>query len=436
MSTKRKCVTASDELPPGKRQAIADWVDTSNRAFPSAEICEPLPIPESSLALADNETMSQASSHEASQPRTRSVRTQSVMSTISGKLTSSSTRYDTQLRMRYIYDADKNHHISGLSNMQELRNLLSQERSSPELMSEMHMELRTILMNAATEDAVMVVLKQHLLKEEWKYQPHGSILENAPWNQHVPITPELSPQLSDPRPDMAYGWKEQAFQGLSSSGALDEVYIDQGKRETQTRYQDELRSYQAPSSRLFWPVVTIEGKGPRGTLDEAHLQNAYNAAVMLNNIFQLKRKAHRPLPYDQALVFTVNLVYYNIELTCHWVSAGEDGQDVFLGKVLRCWTMRDDTAAQWNLARMGIRNCIEWARNKALPDIRSDLAAVREIQRQQGPRQISSIPSVTQSFHRSFLADRLDTISMDDASNNTVGDNGSEVGEASSSHRR
>lgn len=148
---------------------------------------------------------------------------------------------------------------------------------------------------------------------------------------------------------------------------------------------------------MYWPIVTVEAKGPDGTHYQCHLQNEHNAAIMLNNRLQLKRKANLPIPYDQAVVFTIDMASFIVELNCHWVSAGENGEDIFWGKQLKCWNLHDESPEYFNSARQSIRNCIEWARHNALSEIRSDLTALRVL-RLQASSSLASISMPNQTL--------------------------------------
>lgn len=116
---------------------------------------------------------------------------------------------------------------------------------------------------------------------------------------------------------------------------------------------------------------------------------------MLNNRLQLERQANLPIPYNQAVVFTIDMASFIVELHCHWVSAGENGEDVFRGKQLKCWNLHDESPEYFNNARRSIRNCVEWARRNALSEIRSDLTALRLL-RLQASSSLASISNLNQ----------------------------------------
>jgi len=98
-------------------------------------------------------------------------------------------------------------------------------------------------------------------------------------------------------------------------------------------------------------------------------------AIMLNNRFHLKRTAGLPLPYVQALIFTVSLTT-TASLNCHWVSQDKEGDDVFWTKQLASWDLFSMEPDTLNKARRAIRNCIEYARRNSFDEIQANLVVI------------------------------------------------------------
>lgn len=253
---KRSTLPESDSIFGAKRQAIADWVGAVTKLSPSPDIQPLVEFPRTGNEV--NKTMSQATS-------------QSGRTSNSSRITPDSVDFEPELRRRNIRDADKDDTEPKPANWRQLQELLQQDRATPEVASEEHKSIRRATYRARTEATALMSLGPRLLKEGWSLERASSVQNNAPWIRHMPIMPTRTPYLSDPKPDTAYGWEVQAFQDVDVGRALEDCIVDLLKRERQKRYQGDKKSYEAPRPDLYWPVVTVEAKGPDGTHYECHL---------------------------------------------------------------------------------------------------------------------------------------------------------------------
>lgn len=173
-------------------------------------------------------------------------------------------------------------------------------------------------------------------KESWFDEQTIARQKGQAWNRCIPLHPKLLPKLSPPKPDTAIGWSTESFEN-----SLDADFFSENGP-TSTKPGD---SYATPSEEMCWPVVTIEGKGARGQICKARLQNLHNASIMVNNILELKIRVREKTKgndledfYGRALVFTVELTTELIQINCHWAVKGKDGQTSYYGRTLDSWT--------------------------------------------------------------------------------------------------
>lgn len=148
----------------------------------------------------------------------------------------------------------------------------------------------------------------------------------------------MEPKLPAPKPDQAIGWTSKLFDKFDAR-ALSIDISSTGPR--------AVRSFAAPGENMHWPVFTVEGKGAAGQLRKAQRQNLYNAAIMINNLLELKKMVtSKDSPFGRALVMSMELTAEVVQLNCHWAIRSAEGDIIFYGKTLGSWSLhcpRPDT---------------------------------------------------------------------------------------------
>ena len=192
------------------------------------------------------------------------------------------------------------------------------------------------------------------------------------WRRDIGLQPELKPTLTAPKPDVTIGWKPEVFK---------------------SRYKKAYKSLQAFISPIAgfksvaWPICTVETRGDGGSMRVARLQNLHNGAIMLSNLFELKRKCGNEEDFfNKVHVIGVELTAESVQLSCYWSCRNSIGDVECFGKRLQCWTLFDETGDSLRNARRGIRNVVEWIKPRTLEWIQSDMAAF-EIRNEQVLRQ-------------------------------------------------
>lgn len=88
---------------------------------------------------------------------------------------------------------------------------------------------------------------------------------------------------------------------------------------------------------MAWPIFTIEAKGDRGSLRVARLQNLHIGAVMLSNMFELKRKCgNEEAFFNKVHVIGIELTAESVQLSCYWACRNDLGVVEYFGKMLQC----------------------------------------------------------------------------------------------------
>lgn len=226
---KRGTLSEPSSVSESKRQAIVDWVGAITKSSPLPNSQPFIELPKA-YGHEDNEIMSQATS-------------QSGSTTISSRVAPDSLDFEPELRRRNIRDADKDDTEPKPANWRQLQELLQQDRASPEIAPDEHKNIRRAMYRARTEASALMSLGPRLLKESWSLERAVSVQSNAPWIRHMPVMPTRTPYLSDPKPDISYGWEVQAFQNIDVGRVLEDYIVDNAKKEKQKKYQGDKKSY-------------------------------------------------------------------------------------------------------------------------------------------------------------------------------------------------
>lgn len=113
-----------------------------------------------------------------------------------------------------------------------------------------------------------------------------------------------------------------------------------------------------PAKGLVTPLLTVEIKGPGGSLDEARLQNRHNGACMVSNIVKLKRAAkQRVTTYRNRIqALTIEITPESVQVSCHWM----DRKKRYLSGPVQPTT----NIMELDRARQLVRNAIDWAKQE------------------------------------------------------------------------
>lgn len=291
-------------------------------------------------------------------------------STAVTSLSADHPQFGVQLRRRRIYDADAERLVKQYPiNWEEIQRVLKRDRASPQPSSTDHQGFRDRVNHAENgeESTIFDAVLPKFFKESWFDEPTIAWQKEHAWNTCIPLHPRLVPKLSPPKPDIAIGWSIESFE----SSYADLFYL-QGAATSMHG-----RSYSAPSGEMYWPMVTIEGKGAKGQIRIARLQNLHNASIMVNSILELKRNVSKKTKgneleafYGRALVFTVELTAELIQLNCHWAVEGNNGQTSYYGRTLDSWSLHSPKFEVFEDARRCVRNVVEWGRTQAFEEMK------------------------------------------------------------------
>lgn len=92
----------------------------------------------------------------------------------------------------------------------------------------------------------------------------------------------------------------------------------------------------------------------------ARLQNLHNGAIMLSNLFELKRKCgNEETFFNKIHVISVELTAESVQLSCYWSSRNNIGAIEHFGKRLQCWSLFDETGNSLRNARRSIHNAVD-----------------------------------------------------------------------------
>ena len=181
------------------------------------------------------------------------------------------------------------------------------------------------------------------------------------WRRDIALQPKLQPTLTTPKPHVTIGWKPAVFK---------------------SRYKKAYKSLEAFVSPIAgfksvaWPIFTIEVSGEGGSMRAARLQNLHNGAVMLSNLFELKRKCgNGEAFFNKVHVIGVELTAESVQLSCYWARRNDIGIVEYFGKSLQRWSLFDATGDSLRNARRSIRNVVGWIKPRTFEWIQSDMAA-------------------------------------------------------------
>ena len=247
-------------------------------------------------------------------------------------------------------------------NFHELWKAMLQPRDSPGPDDIEAENFRAQLTNANNGSAsVKDMIPQLVPLMSLQLEKDTAYVKDQLWRRDVALQPDLKPTLTTPKPDVTIGSSPEVFK---------------------SRYRKAYKSLQAIISPIAgfrsvaWPIITIEARGDGGSMRVARLQNLHNGAVMLSNLFELKRKCgNEEAFFNKVHVIGVELTAESVQLSCYWSCRNNIGGVEYFGKRLQCWSLFDETGDSLRDARRGIRNVVEWIMPRTLEWIQSDMAA-------------------------------------------------------------
>ena len=125
------------------------------------------------------------------------------------------------------------------------------------------------------------------------------------------------------------------------------------------------------------------------------LRNLHNGAVMLLNLFELKRQCgDEEAFFDKVHVIGLELTAESVQFSSYWACRNDIGDIEYYGKRLQCWSLFDETGDSLRDARRGIYNAVEWIRPRTLEWILSEMAALEIMIEQILRAQITPAPTL------------------------------------------
>ena len=230
--------------------------------------------------------------------------------------------YRQSLRPRDIY-INRENPPSEL--MRQAKRLISRSRTSPEMDDEAAQQL--IEVSRRVEDESEEVIVQQLapgIIPAMKMVPDRRLASNPdqPWFNSVPVP--LKPSmltnplpLPEPKPDLAFGYSEDAFteDQLGTIGLLIDDQIG--------------RSYAVPDQKLRFPFLDIEFKSQakNGTHYIATNQAAGAGAVALNGNMELMQRSFgmKNFNFEEPQFFSVTVDHELARINVHWIKDPQDG---------------------------------------------------------------------------------------------------------------
>ena len=226
--------------------------------------------------------------------------------------------------------------------MRRAQRLTSRSRTSPELDDAMVAKVKEKarhLRNEA-EDKIIKQLAPHIIPAMAEIPDERlEMSSDQRWFNCVPVP--LDPDvltnplpLPQPRPDLAFGYSDTAFNHKQLM-TIDLLVDDQFGQ-----------SYAAPDQTIRFPFLQIEFKSQakNGTHYVATNQAAGAGAIALSGYVDLMRRSHglEKFDYDEPLYFSISIDHELARINVHWLKApAEGGQHRFHVEGLSQHLLRD-----------------------------------------------------------------------------------------------
>ena len=273
----------------------------------------PVPLTKEALQLLDRNTGENSKGLSSNM-------SEIVTSEAQGSINAYDSEYRNALEDRDIYFADDKDPPGDFHNLKEAMLL---PRESPELDDKQAENFRAQLTDAGNEsESVKDILPQLVPLMSIQLDKDAADVKDQLWRREIALQPDLKPTLTTPKPDVTIGWKPHVFK---------------------SKFKKAYRSLQAFISPIAgfrsvaWPIFTIEAKGDGGSMRVARLQNLHNGAIMLSNLFELKRKCgNEEAFFNKIHVIELELTAESVQLSCYWSSRNNIGAIEHVGKRLQC----------------------------------------------------------------------------------------------------
>ena len=172
--------------------------------------------------------------------------------------------------------------------------------------------LRAQLDDANNESAVLKEILPRIVPLkliQLKYDT--ACIKEQLWRREICVRPDMKPALTTPKPHLTIGWRPEAFESNFRKA------------------YKSLKAFISPAAgyrNVAWPIFTIEIGGDGVTVGVVGLQNLHNGAVLLSNLFELKRLCGDEAAFvDKIHVIGVKLTAESIRLSCYWAFRNDLG---------------------------------------------------------------------------------------------------------------
>ncbi|MCJ1230962.1 hypothetical protein MMC12_007637 [Toensbergia leucococca] len=148
---------------------------------------------------------------------------------------------------------------------------------------------------------------------------------------------------------------------------------------------------------LAWPFFTIEEKEPKGHMRVAMRKKLYNAAIMLSNFLESRKRAEGRTAaeidrsfFNKIHVIGVEVTDQIVSLSCYLVTRSQSGVIRYHGTLLQTWALFDRTGKSYTDAQSCISKALDRFKPKTLKWVLDDTGRVEEMYSEV---QIDAVPS-------------------------------------------
>lgn len=249
------------------------------------------------------------------------------------------------------------------SNLNAFMRAIRQDRASPEPSEEQKRNVQSIMSKSYNELTGLVnvigkIVQYDTLIKDDRY----AFGWNLAWDKAacLPRPKPIDQMIACPQPDIVLGWTARAI--------------------PHSRAVPALQPYCAPLAGvadIMFPCVAVEGKGEKGSLKVAQLQNLHNGATMLWNLFQVRKLAGEEDEFlDKIQVISLSVTLHILELSYHWLSKDDEGYFVYLSKPYDSWAMTTQSMEPYVQGRKCVQNAIDWILAENIGWITTDLKLI------------------------------------------------------------
>lgn len=275
----------------------------------------------------------------------------------SDNVTTNDEEYYEKIRERDVYSVELEKHIRSPpepAGITEIITLFSRNRQSPEPGKETLERYMDKIKGGTNERGVTRAFSSVIPFDDWACSAYFQYMEDKKWGKwsYRMLHEEITPHLSDPKPDHALGIDGRRFKSIA---------------------RNHMGGYAAPAMKGgCWILLTIEEKSDKGSFHDAIAQNCWSAAHCVNNILALKRVLGKENSfYDVAKVFSMVISEQTTAIYAHWVRR-EGTRDVFWSKMIMNWGIIN-TLDLLRPVRRAACNLVEHLEKVIGPEIERDM---------------------------------------------------------------